>query len=48
LTAWFADPDPALLARNRTLALQHFGPDALAGRLSDALARAGLHCPCTR
>jgi mannosylglucosylglycerate synthase len=48
LAAWFIDPDPALLARNRALALEHFGPDALAGRLSDALARAGLHCPCTR
>ena len=48
LAAWFAHPEPALLVSNRTLALKHFGPDALAGRLSDALARAGLHCPCTR
>jgi glycosyltransferase involved in cell wall biosynthesis len=45
LAAWFTDPDPALLARNRALARRHFGPDALAGRLSDTLARAGLHCP---
>ncbi|MDQ4094268.1 MAG: glycosyltransferase [Actinomycetota bacterium] len=44
LISWFADPDPALLARNRALAQQHFGPDALAGRLSDTLARAGLQC----
>ncbi|MGH3981466.1 MAG: glycosyltransferase [Pseudonocardiaceae bacterium] len=48
LAAWFAHPDPALLARNRTLALQHFGPDALTGRLSDTLARAGLRCPRAR
>jgi mannosylglucosylglycerate synthase len=48
LAAWFADPDPALLARNRALAKQHFGLEALAGRLSDTLSRAGLHCPCTR
>ncbi|MGH3774771.1 MAG: glycosyltransferase family 4 protein [Pseudonocardiaceae bacterium] len=45
LAAWFTDPDPALLARNRVLALLHFGPDALAGRLADMLARAGLPCP---
>ncbi|MGH3943745.1 MAG: glycosyltransferase [Pseudonocardiaceae bacterium] len=45
LAAWFTDPDPALLARNRTLARHHFGPDALAGRLADMLARAGLPCP---
>ncbi|MGH3427640.1 MAG: glycosyltransferase, partial [Terriglobales bacterium] len=44
LTAWFADPNPALLARNRELARRHFGPEALADRLSDILARAGLHC----
>lgn len=44
LTAWFADPDPTLLAHNRSLARQHFGPDALATRLSDTLARAGLSC----
>jgi mannosylglucosylglycerate synthase len=42
LAAWFADPDPALLARNRALAEQHFGPAALTSRLSDTLARAGL------
>ncbi|MGH3533873.1 MAG: glycosyltransferase [Pseudonocardiaceae bacterium] len=42
LAAWFADPDPALLARNRALAKQHFGPDALTSRLSGTLARAGL------
>jgi mannosylglucosylglycerate synthase len=42
LAAWLTDPDPALLARNRALARYHFGPDALAKRLSDTLARAGL------
>ncbi|MGB6165745.1 MAG: glycosyltransferase [Pseudonocardiaceae bacterium] len=42
LAAWLADPDPAPLARNRALARYHFGPDALAKRLSDTLARAGL------
>ncbi|MGQ0716798.1 MAG: glycosyltransferase [Pseudonocardiales bacterium] len=45
LAAWFANPDPALLAHNQALARQHFGPDALAGRLSDMLIRAGLPCP---
>jgi mannosylglucosylglycerate synthase len=45
LTTWFANPDSALLTRNRTLARQHFGPDALASRLSDTLARAGLPYP---
>lgn len=48
LAAWFADPDPALLARNRALAQQHFGPEALSGRLADTLARAGLRCPPAR
>ncbi|MGH3838074.1 MAG: glycosyltransferase family 4 protein [Pseudonocardiaceae bacterium] len=48
LAAWFTDPDPALLERNRALARQHFGPDVLAGRLSDMLARAGLPCPRPR
>jgi glycosyltransferase involved in cell wall biosynthesis len=42
LAAWFADPDPVLLARNRALAQRHFGPDALARRLTETLARAGL------
>jgi glycosyltransferase involved in cell wall biosynthesis len=42
LAAWLADPDPAPLASNRALARHHFGPDALATRLSDTLARAGL------
>jgi glycosyltransferase involved in cell wall biosynthesis len=42
LAAWFADPDPALLAGNRALAEQHFGPAALTSRLSDTLTRAGL------
>ncbi|MGH3718777.1 MAG: glycosyltransferase family 4 protein [Pseudonocardiaceae bacterium] len=42
LAAWLADPDPAVLAGNRTLARHHFGPDALAKRLRDTLARAGL------
>jgi glycosyltransferase involved in cell wall biosynthesis len=48
LAAWFADPDPALLTRNSTLACRHFGPDALARRLSDTLARAGLAPPHAR
>ncbi|MGH4007319.1 MAG: glycosyltransferase family 4 protein [Pseudonocardiaceae bacterium] len=48
LATWFTDPDPALLAHNRALARQHFGPEALAGRLSDTLARAGLQCPGAR
>jgi glycosyltransferase involved in cell wall biosynthesis len=42
LTAWFARPDPALLVANRALARHHFGPDALARRLTQLLARAGL------
>jgi glycosyltransferase involved in cell wall biosynthesis len=42
LAAYFADPDPALLAHNRTLARQHFGPEALTRRLGETLARAGL------
>ncbi|MGH3912870.1 MAG: glycosyltransferase [Pseudonocardiaceae bacterium] len=42
LAAWFARPDPALLTNNRVLALRHFGPEALADRLTRALARAGL------
>lgn len=45
LAAWFASPDPALLAHNRELARRHFGPDALADRLSHTMARAGLRCP---
>lgn len=44
LAGWFARPDPALLAANRELARRHFGPEALAGRLTRMLARAGLHC----
>ncbi|HEV7827891.1 MAG TPA: glycosyltransferase [Pseudonocardiaceae bacterium] len=48
LAAWFADPDPALLARNRALARHHFGPDALARRLTETLARAGLPLPHAR
>ena len=48
LASWFADPDPALLTRNRALARRHFGPDALIGRLSDMLARAGLPRPGPR
>ncbi len=45
LAAWFADPDPALLAHNRALARRHFGPDALARRITETLARAGLPRP---
>jgi glycosyltransferase involved in cell wall biosynthesis len=45
LAAWFADPNPALLARNHVLARQHFGPEALTERLAATLARAGLRCP---
>ena len=42
LAAWFADPDPVLLARNHALARQHFGPEILTERLVATLARAGL------
>lgn len=45
LAAWFADPDPALLASNRALAQRHFGPEALSKRLSATLARVGLTPP---
>ena len=48
LAAWFADPDQALLARNRSLARHHFGPDALAKRLTQTLARAGVSPPHPR
>ena len=48
LAAWFANPDPALLTRNRALARHHFGPEALARRLSGTLARAGLAPPPAR
>ncbi len=48
LAAWFADPDPALLAHNRALARHHFGPDALVRRLTETLARAGLPRPRAR
>ncbi len=45
LAEFLADPDPALLARNRALARREFGPEALTRRLSETLARAGLRCP---
>lgn len=45
LAGWFSRPDPALLADNRALARRHFGPEALTGRLTRILARAGLRCP---
>lgn len=48
LAAWLDDPHPTLLARNRALAEQHFGPDALTSRLSGTLARAGLRPPGAR
>jgi glycosyltransferase involved in cell wall biosynthesis len=48
LAAWFADPDPALLTRNRALAWHHFGPEALARGLSGTLTRAGLAPPHAR
>jgi len=48
LAAWLADPNPALLAGNRALAQRHFGPDALAKRLSDTLTHAGLPLRCAR
>jgi hypothetical protein len=37
-----------LLARNRSLARHHFGPDALTKRLTETLARAGLSAPRPR
>jgi hypothetical protein len=46
LATWLADPNPAPLARNRALARHHFGPDALATRLSDTLVRAGITLKC--
>jgi mannosylglucosylglycerate synthase len=45
LAAFLADPDPALLARNRVLARRTFGPEALAARLKATLSRAGLPGP---
>ncbi|MGQ0777589.1 MAG: glycosyltransferase [Pseudonocardiales bacterium] len=45
LAVWFAHPDPALLEHNRVLALRHFGPAALANRLTHMLARAGFRAP---
>jgi len=44
LAAWFANPDPTLVTANRALARRHFGPEALAGRLTQTLARAGVSC----
>jgi hypothetical protein len=40
LEAWLAAPDPALLDHNEKIAEEHFGIDALAGRLSRLLRRA--------
>ena len=48
LAAWFANPDPAMLIRNRVLANSHFGPEALAELLAGTLARAGLAPPYAR
>jgi mannosylglucosylglycerate synthase len=42
LRRFLAEPDPALLAANRGLAVRHFGPAALRGRLRRALGRLGL------
>ena len=42
LAEFIAKPNPALLARNHALARRFFGPEALAGRLTETLARAGL------
>jgi mannosylglucosylglycerate synthase len=44
LADFLTDPDPALLARNRALARRYFGPEALAGRLAETLARCGVRC----
>jgi glycosyltransferase involved in cell wall biosynthesis len=40
LEAWLADPDPALLDHNEKIAVEHFGIDALAGRLARLLTGA--------
>jgi mannosylglucosylglycerate synthase len=40
LAAWLADPDPALLDHNEKIAEEHFGVDALAGRLERLLTGA--------
>jgi mannosylglucosylglycerate synthase len=40
LAAWLAEPDPALLDHNETLAKTHFGIDALARRLERLLSGA--------
>jgi glycosyltransferase involved in cell wall biosynthesis len=42
LGAWLADPDPALLDHNEKIAEDHFGIDALAGRLDRLLTGASL------
>lgn len=42
LAGFLAEPDPALLTHNYALARRFFGPEALAGRLAETLARAGL------
>lgn len=42
LAAFVAEPDLALLARNHALARRLFGPEALARRLAETLARTGL------
>jgi glycosyltransferase involved in cell wall biosynthesis len=40
LAAWLGDPDPALLDHNEKIAEEHFGVDALAGRIERLLTGA--------
>jgi glycosyltransferase involved in cell wall biosynthesis len=41
IARFLADPDPELLARNRSLAVEHFSFEVMTGRIRDLLDRAG-------